>query len=63
MTALILALEKTIEGNPLNDRIPDNTTPGVIFVSIVCGACILWCVWVWYKNFGPGAPPEGAEGS
>ena len=61
MTALLLAAEKTIEGNPLNDRIPDNTTPGVIFVSVVIGSMILFLVWVWYMNYGPGAPPEGAE--
>jgi hypothetical protein len=62
MTALLLAAAKTIEGNPLNDRIPDNTTPGVIFVIVVIGSMIAFLVWVWIKNFGPGAaPPEGAE--
>jgi hypothetical protein len=62
MTALILtATAKAIEGNPLSERIPDNTAPGIIFTSLVVGACILWCVYVWYKNFGPGAPPESTE--
>jgi hypothetical protein len=63
MTALLLAAAAgTAEGNPLQERIPDNTTPGVIFVIIVIGSMIAFLVWVWIKNFGPGAaPPEGAE--
>lgn len=61
MSALITAAAKTIEGNPLSDRIPDNTTPGIIFTSIVIGACILWCVYVWYRHFGPGAAADDAE--
>ena len=56
-----LAPAKTIEGNPLNDRIPDNTTPGIIFTSIVFGSMILLCVYVWYKHYGPGAAPDDAE--
>jgi len=60
MTALLLAAAKA-EGNPLSERIPDNTTPGVIFVICVIGSMIAFLVWVWYKNFGPGAPPETTE--
>lgn len=36
-------------------RIPDNPTPGVIFTSIVIALMILFLVWVWYTNYGPGA--------
>ena len=39
---------------PLNERIPDNTTPGVIFVICVIGSMIAFLVWVWYKNLRPG---------
>ena len=58
MTALVLAAAKTIEGNPLSERLPVNTVPGTVFVICVISAMILFLVWVWYKNFGPGAPPE-----
>ena len=61
MTALLLAAAKTIEGQNHNDRIPDNTVPGTVFVIVVISLMILFLVWVWYKNFGPGAPPEGAD--
>jgi len=35
--------------------VPDNTTPGVIFVIIVISAMILFLFRVWYVNYGPGA--------
>lgn len=57
MTALIAAAAKTL----LQERIPDNTTPGVIFVIVVIGAMIAWLVYVWFKHFGPGAAPNDAE--
>jgi hypothetical protein len=61
LTALILATANSIEGQSLNDRIPKNTAPGIIFTAAVCGAAILWCVYVWYRHFGPGAAPDDAE--
>jgi hypothetical protein len=61
MTGLLLAAAKTIEGQNLNDRIPDNTTPGIIFTSLVIGSMIAFLVWVWFKHFGPGAAADDAE--
>jgi hypothetical protein len=58
MLALILA--KATAANP---TIPENTTPGTIFVIVVIASMIAWLVRVWIVNYGSGARKEGPDGS
>jgi hypothetical protein len=56
MLSMIIA-----KASAADPRIPANTTPGAVFTICVVSACILWCVFVWYRHYGPGAAPDDAE--